>query len=58
MDVMNTASLSVQKARALASNLRTSRTSGRGWDGRVDRDLVREAQEIYVLAQTVTPRHI
>ncbi|HMM95979.1 hypothetical protein [Phycicoccus sp.] len=55
---MNAASLSVQKARALASNLRTSRTSGRGWDGRVDRDLVREAQEIYVLAQTVTPRHI
>ncbi|QKE83378.1 hypothetical protein [Arthrobacter sp. NEB 688] len=55
---MNAASLSVQKARHLASTLRTNRLSGRGWDGQVDRDLVRETHEIYLLAQSATPRHI
>ncbi|MGG5257889.1 hypothetical protein [Phycicoccus avicenniae] len=57
---MNAASLSVQKARALASSLRTTRSSGRGWNGTVDRDLVREANELYVLSQTShhLPRHI
>lgn len=57
---MNTASLSVQKARALAASLRTNRSAGRGWDGSVDRDLVREANELYVLSQSATtlPRHI
>jgi hypothetical protein len=57
---MNTATLSVQKARALAASLRTNRSTGRGWDGSVDRDLVREANELYVLSQTShsLPRHI
>lgn len=58
MDVMNTASLSVQKARALAAGLRTNRTAGRGWTSHVDRDLVREANELYVLSQSGLPRHI
>ena len=53
---MNTASLSLQKARNLASSLRTSRHHGRGWSAHVDRDLVREQQEIYLLAQSSTPR--
>ncbi len=53
---MNAATLSVQKARALAASLRTSRMSGRGWDGQVDRDLVRETHEIYLLAQAASPR--
>ncbi len=55
---MNAASLSIQKARALAANLRISRTSGRGWDGQVDRDLVRETHDIYLLAQSASPRVI
>ncbi|MBM6399187.1 hypothetical protein [Phycicoccus sonneratiae] len=55
---MNTASLSVQKARALAAGLRTNRTAGRGWTSHVDRDLVREANELYVLSQSGLPRHI
>lgn len=55
---MNAASLSVQKARALAANLRTVRRSGRGWDTEVDRDLVRETNELYYLAQTSAPRVI
>ncbi len=52
---MNTSHLSIQKARSLASRLRTSRHSGRGWDGAVDRDLVRETHEIYLLAQASSP---
>lgn len=53
---MNTASLSFQKARALASSLRTSRHHGRSWNENVDRDLVRETQELYLLAQSRNPR--
>jgi len=53
---MNTASVSLQKARSLAHNLRTSRHNGRGWSQHVDRDLVREQQEIYLLAQSSHPR--
>ncbi len=52
---MNTSHLSLQKARTLATRLRTSRHNGRGWDGAVDRDLVRETHEIYLLAQSSTP---
>ena len=55
MEDMNTSHLSIQKARSLASRLRTSRHSGRGWDGAVDRDLVRETHEIYLLAQASGP---
>ena len=53
---MNTAHLSFQKARALASAMRTKRQSGHGWDGRIDRDLVRETHEIYLLSQSTSPR--
>ena len=52
---MNTPHLSIQKARTIASRLRSSRHHGRGWDGVVDRDLVRETHEIYLLAQSSTP---
>jgi hypothetical protein len=52
---MNTAHLSIQKARSIASRLRTSRHDGRGWDGSVDRDLVRETHELYLLAQSSSP---
>ncbi len=55
---MNAATLSIQKARALVANLRASHSSGHGWDGRVDRDLVREAHEIYLLAHATSPRVI
>lgn len=55
---MNAASLSVQKARALAANLRTSRRAGRGWETAVDRDLARETYELYYLAQSSAPRVI
>ena len=53
---MNTSSLSFQKARSLASSLRTSRHHGRSWSEHVDRDLVRESQEIYLIAQSRNPR--
>ncbi|MFQ6171143.1 hypothetical protein ACK8HX_06015 [Oryzobacter sp. R7] len=52
---MNTASLSVQKARAIASQFRTSRQAGRGWTQHTDRDLVRESHELYLMAQS-SPR--
>lgn len=53
---MNTSSISLQKARSLAQSLRTSRHNGRGWSQHTDRDLVRESQEIYLLAQSSYPR--
>jgi hypothetical protein len=56
MEDMNTASLSFQKARSLASSLRTSRHHGRGWSEHVDRDLVRGSEELYLLAQSRSPR--
>ena len=56
MEDMNAASYSVNKARSLASALRTSRHHGRGWSEHVDRDLVRESQELYLLAQSRSPR--
>ncbi len=52
---MNTAHLSLQKARALASRLRPSRHDGRGWTGAVDRDLVRQTHDVYLLAQSSSP---
>lgn len=55
MDGMNTASLSVQKARAIASQFRTSRHHGRGWTQHTDRDLIRESHELYLMAQS-SPR--
>ena len=56
MEHMNTSFLSFQKARALASSMRTSRHHGRGWSEHADRDLVRESQELYLLAQSRNPR--
>jgi hypothetical protein len=53
---MTTATLSVQKARALAAQFRTSRHNGRGWNQHSDRDLVRESQELYLMAQSSAPR--
>ena len=53
---MNTAYLSLNKARRLASSLRTNRQAGRGWNQNIDRDLTREAHELYLLAQTTAPR--
>lgn len=55
---MNTAHLSLNKARRLAHSLRTSRQAGRGWNENLDRDLTRQAHEIYVLTQTTAPRVI
>jgi hypothetical protein len=52
---MNTPHPSIQKARSLASRLRTNRHDRRGWDGAVDRDLVRETHEAYLLAQSSSP---
>ena len=53
---MNAAFFSLDKARSLASALRTSRHHGRGWSEHVDRDLVRESQALYLLAQSRSPR--
>lgn len=53
---MNAATLSVQKARSLAASLRTTRREGRGWYAQSDRDLAREATELYYLSQTSSPR--
>ena len=52
---MNTAHHTLQKARSLASRRRANRHHGRGCDGAVDRDLVRETHEIYLLAQSTSP---
>jgi hypothetical protein len=55
MERMNTQHPSIRKARSLASRLRTSRHSGRGWDGAIDHDLVRETHESYLLTHTSSP---
>ena len=55
MECMNPPHPSIRKARSLASRLRTSRHSDRGWDGAIDRDLVRETHESYLLAHTTSP---
>lgn len=55
---MNASSSTLQKTLALVATLRTSRTSGRGWDGQVDRDLVRATNDVYYLAQSSAPRVI
>lgn len=56
--LMHTMSISIQKARALANNLRTTRREGTGWYSQDDRDLARETHELYYLAQTAAPRVI
>jgi len=56
MGCMNSRSHTLQKARSLAHSLRTSRTHGGGWSQHVDRDMVREQQEIFLIAQASHPR--
>ena len=53
---MNTAAVSVQKARTLAASFRAHRHAGRGWTQVQDRDLARESQELYFIAQAGSPR--
>jgi len=49
---MRTPILSVEKARNIASQLRTSRRHGGGWSAHADRDIARESFEIHVMAQS------
>ncbi len=44
--------LSFTKARALASTLRLHPHYGRGWTYTVDRDLIREADELMAMSQS------
>ena len=53
---MNTATLTIQKARALASSLITSRHHGYGASMAHDRDLARETHELYLISQGTRPR--
>ena len=53
---MNSTSNSLQKARALASSLLTSRHHGRGWSEHSDRDLARQSHELYLITQATAPR--
>ena len=49
---MRTSFISLEKARSLASHLRTSRHHGGGWSAHADRDIARESYEIHVMAQS------
>lgn len=49
---MRTPIISVEKARLFASQLRTSRHHGGGWSAHADRDIARESNEIFVMAQS------
>jgi len=49
---MRTSTLSIEKVRTIASQLRTSRRAGGGWSEHADRDIARESQEIHVMAQS------
>ena len=49
---------SVEKARSIASHLRTSRRYGGGWSAHADRDIARESFEIHVMAQSSHDRII
>lgn len=55
---MNISHFSVDKARSIASHLRTSRRHGGGWSAHADRDIAREAHEIHVMAQSSHDRII
>ncbi len=48
---MRTTFVSLEKARSIASQLRTSRRHGGGWSAHADRDMARETFEIQVMAQ-------
>lgn len=50
--VMRTSILSIEKARSIASQLRTSRHYGGGWSAHADRDIARETTEIHLMAQS------
>ncbi len=49
---MRTPIISFEKARTIASRLRTSRHYGGGWSANADRDIARESYEIHVMAQS------
>ena len=49
---MRTSFVSLEKARTIASQLRTSRRHGGGWSAHADRDIARESFEIHVMAQS------
>lgn len=55
---MRTPVFSADKARSIASRLRTSRHHGGGWSAHADRDMAREAFEIQVIAQASHDRVI
>ncbi len=49
---MRTSFVSLEKARTIASQLRTSRRHGGGWSAHADRDIARESSEIHVMSQS------
>jgi len=49
---MRTSFISLEKARSIASQLRTSRRHGGGWSAHSDRDIARESTELHVMAQS------
>jgi hypothetical protein len=55
---MRNSIFSADKARTIATRLRTSRHHGGGWSAHADRDMAREAFEIHVIAQTSHDRVI
>lgn len=56
MEDMNAASFSLNKARSLASALRTSRHHGRGWSSTSTATSFASPEELYLLAQSRSPR--
>jgi hypothetical protein len=55
---MRTPLISFEKARSIASQLRTSRHHGGGWSAHADRDIARESTEIHLMAQSSHERII
>jgi hypothetical protein len=55
---MRNPNISFEKARSIASQLRTSRRHGGGWSAHADRDIARESYEIHVMAQSSHDRII
>ena len=55
---MRNSIFTADKARTLASRLRTSRHHGGGWSAHADRDIARESSEIHVMSQSSHDRII
>ena len=49
---MRSPNLSLEKARSIASQLRTSRRHGGGWSAHADGDIARESYQIHLMAQS------